>query len=464
MGTVARTSAVTGGADTIILEKGTTTRIIGSGTTFLTDLTAGSYLWTANNEFIGIVKTVWTDTIAELAYPAKATLINDTTAITYKYDTVIAATTVEEAPFVDLYEAVSLGVDLGFGYAQYTNQISTNTYLEVEYRLSSPDLAGTFEEKTYRTGDVRGTIDFDIASIGTRARFKLMLMGNLIELKETPRLIADYGLQKTQDGLAETINTNTLGSNINWAVMQPWYAEVLVTFPTSIASGETVIIAGLTFTASATVTKAELIAIWSGIPATTTASAANTLKSAALTGKGTFSAGTMTGWSTFFWEDETTYVLFQATSIDTSSTSLLITGTAALATPDATVLLSSETPPIRPFVNNICFDKVSAPNVTGFQFDRYMLSCEAGWSKTPIPTDITVTIVEDLARAVYNPYNFFSQKHLFAVNWGNGAIGRSVDFEFTAARLSKVTKSQVANFIGQDLNMRSVGKFILTFR
>jgi hypothetical protein len=204
--------------------------------------------------------------------------------------------------------------------------------------------------------------------------------------------------------------------------------------------------------------------IWSGILAGTTASAANTLKATPLTGLGTFSAGTLTGWSTFFYDDETTYVLFQATSIDTSSTSLLVTGTAALATPDSTVLLSSEQPPIRPYVNNICFDKVAAPNVTGFQFDRYMLSCEAGWSKTPVPTDITVTIVEDLARAIYNPYNFFSQKHLFAVNWGNGEIGRNVDFEFTAARLSKVTKSQVANFIGQDLNMRSVGKFRLTFR
>ncbi len=464
LGTVARTTAVSGGADTIILEKGTTTRLKGSGTTWLADLTQGSIIWNASNEYIGTVKKVWTNTILELAHPAKATLIGDTTAIAYKYDTVVAATTEEEAPFADLYEAVSLGIDLGYGYATYSNSISTNTYLEVEYRLSSPDLAGTFEEKTYRTGDVRGTVDFDLASIGTRAKLKVMLQGNLIALAETPRLIADYGMQKTQDGLAETVNTNDISSNINWAVMQPHFAEVLVTFPASIATTETVIIAGLTFTASATVTKAELLQIWSGIPVGTTATAANTLKTTQLSGKGTFSAGTLTGWNTFFWEDETTYALFQASNIDTSKTSLLITGTAALATPDPTVFLSSETPPQRPYTNNICFDKITAPNVSGFQFDRYMLSCEAGWSKTPVPTDVTVTIVEDLARAAYNPHNFLSQNHRFAVNWGHGEIGRMVDLDFTAVRLANISKSTVANFIGQDLQLRQVGKFTLTFR
>ena len=464
LGSVARTDVVSAGADTIVLETRTTTRVIGSGTTFLTDLTTGSRLYTAAGAFIGTVATIWTNTLLELAYPAKATILGETTPITYKYDTVIAVTSEEEAPFVDLYEAVSFGVDYSYGGVRYTNQISTNTYLEVEYRLSSPDLAGTFEEKTYRTGDVRGTVDFDIASIGTRAKLKYMLQGNLIDLQETPRLIADYGMQKTQDGIAETINTNDIGSNINWAILQPWYAEVLVTFPASIAATETISIGGLTFTASATVTKAELIAIWSRIPVTSTAATANTLKATELTGKGTFSAGTLAGWNTFSYEDETSYVLFEASSIDTSATSLLVQGTAALATPDPTVLLSSETPPHRPYVTNICFDKVTAPNISGFQFDRYMLSCEAGWSKTPVASDVTVTIVEDLARAPYNPHNFLSQKHLFVVNWGDANIGRMVELEFTAARLSNIVKSQVANFIGQDLQLKSVGKFSLTFR
>lgn len=457
LGLVSHNAKVASGTNTIATELGSTHRLRGVGTTFVTDLTVGSLLYTAAGLFIGVVKAIHSQTILELAYPAKNLT---STPVIFQYANPSAVTAESEAPALDLFQALSLGVELGTGYVKYTNEISSNVYLEVEYRLSSADIAGTFKEKCYRTNDVRGMVDFDIASIGTRAKFMVKLQGNLTDIAQVDRLVANYGVQKTE--IAETVNTNTLGTNINMVALVPHYPVALVGFPASITTGQTVTIAGLTFTAGAgSVTLAQLVDIWSAIPDGTGYVAANTLKSVALASLGTFTAGTMTGWSTTYYGDELTQVRFVASLMTTAATSLLITGT---ATAGAIVIPDAITATRRPNASNLCFEKLNAPNVAGFEFTRYMLSCEAGWAKGAIPSDVTITIVEDSADAEYNPYDFFAVRHLLAVNWGNAATNTNVDVEFTSALLAKITKSEVSNYIGQDLNMRSVGKFSLTLR
>jgi hypothetical protein len=360
---------------------------------------------------------------------------------------------------LDLAQAVSLGIELGNGYAKYSNEITSNVYLEVEVRLSSPDIAGSYMEKVYRMTDVRGLVDLDLASIGTRVKLMYKLQGNLASIEQEPRLIADYGVQKSQ--IAETLNTTDINSNINMACLVPHFETVHVTFPASITTGQTVIIAGLTFTASATVTKAQLVEIWSGIPVGTTNTAANTLKTSQLSGLGSFTAGTLTGWNTTYFEDATTYVRFVATLMTTTATSLVIAGTATAATP---VIPEPIDDTRRPNATNFCFEKINAPNASGFEFTRYMLSCEAGWSKGAVPSDVTATILEDTADAPYNPYDYESVRHYMAVNWGHADLGTEVDVIFTSALLSKITNSEVSNYRAQDLNLRSVGKFTITLR
>lgn len=104
--------------------------------------------------------------------------------------------------------------------------------------------------------------------------------------------------------------------------------KAVITFPTKVDTGETVIIAGLTFTAgsNATTTKAQLASAWANLPVGTTAAQANTLNASAISTEiGTFTAGTLTGYKTKTGETAGT-VLFVSTT-GGGVTDLTVTGT-----------------------------------------------------------------------------------------------------------------------------------------
>lgn len=108
-----------------------------------------------------------------------------------------------------------------------------------------------------------------------------------------------------------------------------------VTFK-ALTSGQTLILAGLTFTAgSAGATAAQLAIAWAGIAdgvgyaAATTAAAANGIDSTI----GTFTAGSLTGWNTYDYNTvDATAVDFRATSYLTNVTDLAATGTGSAPT------------------------------------------------------------------------------------------------------------------------------------
>lgn len=103
--------------------------------------------------------------------------------------------------------------------------------------------------------------------------------------------------------------------------------KALVTFPSKIDGTETVIIAGLTYTAgSNAVQQATLVSVWSGLPVGITAAEANTLKGITGSSVGTFTAGTLTGYSS---EGSATAgsVNFVSTTPYAGVTDLTVTGT-----------------------------------------------------------------------------------------------------------------------------------------
>jgi hypothetical protein len=456
LGEVSRTVAALDGTNTIKLELGSTHRVVGIGTTFLTTLDIGSFLYTSAGVFIGIVKEIWSNTILELAYPAE-NLSNN--AITYKYSNTITTVGISAVNIPDVFQAVGLGIELGSGYVKFSNSLPSSVYLEVESRLSSSEYpANSYLEKRYLLGDVRGTVDLELTAVGQRVRLMPKLQGNLLAIEDVQRRIPNYGTQKTKP--AETVNSNTsLDGNVKLVALQPHYPVAYVTFPTSIASGATIIIAGLTFTASATVTKAELIAIWSGIPVGTTSAAANALKATELSGKGTFSGTALVGYSTTYYQDALTYVRFVGSSMTASPESLVIGGT---ATAQPVVVPDPKLAAIRPNASNICIDKLTAPNASGFELARFRMTCEDGWSRNSIASDVTMGVLEDRALATYNPYDFLAVRHLGVLNWGFAETGRNVDLEFTALMLTKTTDASIANFKSFDYNLRSVGQFAIT--
>lgn len=49
------------------------------------------------------------------------------------------------------------------------------------------------------------------------------------------------------------------------------------------------------------------------------------------------------------------------------------------------------------YSKNFCFGTLNAPNFFGFDYSRYLTGCEEGFSKKAIPTDVTVSMLEDIA-------------------------------------------------------------------
>ena len=120
------------------------------------------------------------------------------------------------------------------------------------------------------------------------------------------------------------------------------------------------------------------------------------------------------------------------------------------------LVYSSATEPVDTGATNLCFEKISAPNLAGFEYNRFQTSCEGGWSKGAVPSDLTVTIVEDEAGAVYNPDDNIEKDHSLAIRWGAGA-GNLIEFYYHKLQLASIGNSEVAKYRGQDLSFRNTG-------
>jgi len=114
-------------------------------------------------------------------------------------------------------------------------------------------------------------------------------------------------------------------------------------------------------------------------------------------------------------------------------------------------------------VKNFCFDKLTAPNFAGFDYQRFLTSCEDGWSKGATPTDVTLAILEDSADAIYNPDNNLEANHALSIKFGN-FVGKKTEFTFHKLQLTKITSSKIGTYVAQELGFRNVGSTDLILR
>lgn len=247
-----------------------------------------------------------------------------------------------EVPKLEWFQAVGGAIVLSTGsggYAEVTNSLSSNSFLTIEARRSSPDLVSLNEQKAFIITDARGTIDLDLA-IGSKARLKFSYMGNLADTVQKFTIVPDYEDQKI-----------TLAPNVKSSV---------------------VTLSGL-------------------------------------------------------------------------------------------AIYTDENLPSVPGSSNICFDKLTAPNLFGFDYQRFLTSCVDGWSKGAVPTDVTITITEDAADATYNPYDYLETNHRLTLRWGSTA-GAKIELDFEKLQLAKITdNTTVATFAGQDLGFRNIGYTTIKF-
>lgn len=170
-----------------------------------------------------------------------------------------------------------------------------------------------------------------------------------------------------------------------------------VTF-SALTAGQTLIIAGLTFTAGASGTTAtQLAKAWAGL--------SDGYTGGTVTG-GTFT-GTLTGYSTEAVDADT--VVFNATSANTNATDIVATGTGAAA---ATITIVQGDTAMAPIAGVLAFDvDASAGDVDATAFDDASFWADAlVWAVDPSVDTITLADGSTVACTTYNTGCFGTSK------------------------------------------------------
>lgn len=126
-------------------------------------------------------------------------------------------------------------------------------------------------------------------------------------------------------------------------------------------------------------------------------------------------------------------------------------------------------------VKNLGFSKLSAPNLFGFEYARFLTTREESFTKAAVSSDVTLTVLEEgiygVGGAVWNPdasvssglsgamlEGYFS----FAMYWGT-ITGQKVYIEFTKLQLMDVKGSDVSGYNAKDLVFKNTGYTTMKF-
>lgn len=267
--------------------------------------------------------------------------------------------TVAEVPFSDWFQSCGgyvtvLSSTLGNFTAGTTfidNSRVSDELLSIDFRLSTPqDIVNHKLRKFY---DCRGQVDVNV-TLGDLPKLKFTMKGNAQDPIQALILKPSFGNQFE----------NVVASVTNRTVVN---AEIAERSGTYTAFGGTI----------STITRA-------GNIATATTAAPHSLGTA--------------GSIRFVKIAGATDALYNGTFMITiiSATEFIYTMT-DVPSANASGTFTAE---VGPAAKNFCFSTTNAPNFFGFDYSRYKTGCESGFSKKAVPTDVTVSILENLASSV----------------------------------------------------------------
>ena len=109
-------------------------------------------------------------------------------------------------------------------------------------------------------------------------------------------------------------------------------------------------------------------------------------------------------------------------------------------------------------VKTFCFSSLAATNFFGFDLTRYLTGCEEGFSKSAVPTDVSVVMLEDQVGGLsFDPDANISKFFSVAVRFGTGA-GKYVTYKWNKLQIADVKEGKVGNLFGRDVKFRNTGK------
>ena len=110
-----------------------------------------------------------------------------------------------------------------------------------------------------------------------------------------------------------------------------------------------------------------------------------------------------------------------------------------------------------------CFSKLSAPNLFGFDYSRFILSCLEGFSKGAVTTDVVLTrLIDTPDTGIFMPENNLEGLFKLRVTLGTEDVD-TVSVEFDKLELTNYANTTVGTYAAQDITFKNRGTSTLEF-
>lgn len=113
---------------------------------------------------------------------------------------------------------------------------------------------------------------------------------------------------------------------------------------------------------------------------------------------------------------------------------------------------------------NICFQKLTAANLFGFNYSRYQMSCEESFSKSAVLSDVLFTILEsNVGQGGFHPEFRLNENFKLRITFGISP-GYVTSVTFTKLQLVSYANTEISEWTGKDLTFKNRGKVTLEFQ
>lgn len=111
--------------------------------------------------------------------------------------------------------------------------------------------------------------------------------------------------------------------------------------------------------------------------------------------------------------------------------------------------------------NNISFSKLSAPNLLGWEYGRFLSALEEGFDKGATGTDVVLTVLTAKADSTFVAEKMLEKVYHFQFAWGL-TKGKRVKLVFDKLQCMGISNATVGNYKAKNITFRRTGNVELT--
>ena len=111
---------------------------------------------------------------------------------------------------------------------------------------------------------------------------------------------------------------------------------------------------------------------------------------------------------------------------------------------------------------NFCIQKLTAANLFGFEYGRFLTGCEEGFDKGAVTTDVVMTVLTDRADATFVPEKMLELEYHYQLAWGT-VVGQRCKIIFDSLKVSNISRTTIGNQIANDITFRNNGSVTIEF-